>query len=202
MPMHTVVAAALLDRGYKVLSQGLMISRELTLEEWRACGVALTDVANRTSWAIGDWLVYGAGRGDYGEYYQEARTITGRSFESLSQYARVSKTFPIEQRETAVPWSFYREALRLPEKQRAQSLNLASRNQWTRDGFAEYISTRDGAQASVAKTISVTPTSHHGPSKGWKPASHHVLIQCPSCGFTFEPKRRQRVAAAVPDVIE
>lgn len=110
------------DRGYQVTPQGLAISRPLTLDEWRSCGVVLTANANRITWAIGDWLVYGAARGDYGEYYMDARTITGRSFESLSQYARVSTTFPADQRAIAVPWSFYREALRLPDGERQRSL--------------------------------------------------------------------------------
>jgi hypothetical protein len=201
--MTTVVATALVpDRGYKVLTQGLMISRALTFEEWRACGLALAEVANRTNWAIGDWLVYGAGRGDYGEYYVEARTITGRSFESLSQYARLSQAFPVERRAVGVPWSFYREALRLPEHERQYSLTLAQRNQWTRDGFAEFISTRDGATPSVAKAISIARVATPRAGGGWHRAkSHHKILQCPSCGFKFEPKRRHRVVQAGAGVV-
>jgi hypothetical protein len=192
----TVVSAtATVDRGYRLAAQGLEISRPLLFDEWCACGVALTHVANRTGWAIGDWLVYASGRGDYGEYYQEARAITGRSFESLSQYARVSRTFQIGERSIAVPWSFYREALRLPAHERARTLELAQANQWTKDGLAEFISTRDGAAPSVAAALSdKTARGRASHGIGWNShKSHHRLLQCPSCGFRFEPKRRRRL---------
>lgn len=184
-----------MSRGYQLMPHGLLIDRDLTRAEWCACGAALTKVVNRASWAIGDWLVYGAGRGDYGEYYQDARLITGRSFESLSQYARVSQSFSGADRAIGVPWSFYREALRLPERDRLHALSVAQANQWTRDGLAEFISTRDGSQPSVAKTISEVVS--RGPQRvnngGWHPAPHHRVVRCPSCGFKFEPKRRRRL---------
>jgi hypothetical protein len=189
-----------IDRGFEVGRYGLSISRPLTLDEWRDCGVALTHGANRMSWAIGDWLIYGAGRGDYGEYYMEARQITGRSCESLSQHARVSRAFRAELRAVDVPWSFYREALRLPESERGRTLILAAQNHWTRDGLAAFISTRDGAEPSVSKKISETrrfvrPGAKAG-ATGWKPPSHHTVMRCPSCGHEFEPKRgiRRRYA--------
>jgi len=193
MAVTTVVATALLDRPYCVVPHGLEITRALSFDEWRACGVALTTIANRTNWAIGDWLVYGAGRGDFGAYYGEAAAITGRSFESLSQYARVSQTFPIAQRDVPVPWSFYREALRAPVQDRVRALELAARNGWTKDGLAEYISTRDGAAPPRAKAIA-DGSAHHRTAGGWHThKSHHRLMQCPSCGFKFEPKRRHRL---------
>jgi hypothetical protein len=184
------------DRGYEVTASGLRIDRDLTVEEWRACGAALTTAAGRIGWAIGDWLIYGAGRGDYGEYYHDAQRITGRSFEALSQYARVSRAFAWDQRTIALPWSFYRETLRLSAPERDRTLRLAAQNAWTRDGLAEFISTRDGAAPSVAVAISETRTRKpwHGAdgAKGWKPPSHHTMLECPQCGCRFEPKRRQR----------
>lgn len=191
------------ERGYQVLPQGLSVSRALTLDEWRACGAVLTAHATRITWAIGDWLVYGSGRGDYGEFYVDARTITGRSFESLSQCARVSKTFPIAQRSVAVPWSFYREALRLPEAERERTLCLALSNQWTRDGLAAFISTRDGAQPTPARALSEAPSSTRVNNGGWhNHKSHHKVMQCPSCGFKFEPKRRKRVTLVLPQAVD
>lgn len=191
-----VAAAVVVDRGYRVLTEGLVFSRALTWAEWRACGAALAGIANRTTWAIGDWLVYAGGRGDYGEFYQEACAITGRSLESLSQHARVSQAFPINRRAVAVPWSFYREALRLPEHERQRSLLIAEQNHWTRDGLAAFISTRDGASPSLAKTISESSGTPHPKRANWQKPTHHRRVQCPSCGFTFEPKRRHRLTLA------
>lgn len=206
MSVNTVMPAALIERPYKVLTHGLMIMRSLSFEEWRACGVALTEIANRTTWAIGDWLVYGAGRGDYGTYYQEAATITGRSLESLSQAARVSQAYPIEQRTIAVSWSFYREALRLPDGERLRSLDIAQKNTWTRDGLADYISTREVAEPSMAKRLSDGTTVNRTQKvrARWhqRPRQHHRILQCPSCGFKFEPKRRQRLTVVQQEDVQ
>jgi hypothetical protein len=200
MQAHTVAAAALIERPYHLDTHGLVIDRALTSEEWCAVGDRIAAIASGTNWAIGDWLVYAAGRGDFGEFYMEARRITGRSFESLSQYARVSQTFPLSSRAVRVPWSFYREALRLPEPDRLRSLDLAYRNSWTRDGLAEFISTRDGAAPSVAKALTEREVSARRPlANGWhqKQTSHHSLTQCPSCGFKFERKRRTRAVLSL-----
>ena len=58
MLTSTVASSISIDRGYKVSANALVVSRALTFDEWRSCGVALAAVANRTNWVMGDWLVY------------------------------------------------------------------------------------------------------------------------------------------------
>lgn len=185
---------ALVDRGYKLLATGLVVTRVLTYAEWRHVGECLMEVVNRTNWAIGDWLVYGDGRGGYGETYAEAARITGRSFESLSQSARVSSDFPLgEPRRHQVPWSIYREALRLEPALRDEALGQAASQRWTRDQFARACL---GWGPHVPTSLTTEPqrtVGHVGaPSArlSWRPlrnTDHHRRVQCPRCGHRFEP---------------
>jgi len=166
------------------------------------------EVVNRTNWAIGDWLTYGDGRGEYGQTYVEAARITGRSFESLSQSARVSREFPIDHRGYPVPWSIYRESLRLDPGDRDHALRAAVQQRWTRDQFAHYCIegeapelTSDAADVLQAEAIrrgNPEPTRSarrpHFSRMSWRPArktNHHRRVTCPKCHHVFEPRDRE-----------
>lgn len=183
------------DRGYKVLDAGLLINRELTREEWCDIGHRLTQVHTRTTWAIGDWLVYGEGRGEYGSSYVLAAEITGRRFHSLSQAARVSRAFPIAQRSIAVPWSFYREALALiSDSERQRCLMVAAKNRWTRDDLADYLKGRPTAPLETETHIDAVKRVRSERWTSWaRKRNHHAKMKCPKCGHEFEPKRGRLV---------
>ena len=77
---------------------GLQVRGVPTLAEWAHVGQTLFQLGNATAWAIGDWLLYGEGRGDWGETYTQAVDLTKRSYGSLAQCARVSRGFNFEAR--------------------------------------------------------------------------------------------------------
>lgn len=176
------------DRGYRLIPTGLVVTRALTFEEWKTVGRCLMEVINRTNWAIGDWLTYGDGRGEYGQTYTEAAIITGRSFESLSQAARVSREFSMDARSFALPWSLYREALRLCAEDRADALAEAVRRRWTRDQFTHFCIHGDSREeaadtASGPILVRALPATWHPNGK----RTHHRLVTCPNCQHAFEP---------------
>ena len=185
--MSAVATAPIVEKGYKVIADGLIVTRALSFEEWKALGTTLTEVLNRTTWAIGDWLVYGSGRGDFGEYYQEAQRITHRSYDVLSQASRVSKAFPIDARSFALPWSHYREVLRLEAGDRVMALRAAQQNGWTRDALADFINGRESTPASQRPTQ--RPIRSNDSYRGWQRNPKHNVTQCPQCGHTWEPRK-------------
>jgi hypothetical protein len=183
--------ATVVDKGYKVLECGLSISRALSSEEWRRLGQHLAQVHARTLWALGDWLNAGK-QEDGAPDYAYAAEVTGRSFESLSQLARVARAFPLERRTHGMPWSFYREALRLPDGERAHALNVAQYNAWSRDELADYIKSQGCDALERTHTVTrIDATSAQRAASGvtragWKRAkSHHKQQHCPRCGYTW-----------------
>ncbi len=185
----SVTVATVADKGYRLVTAGLVIDRSLSLDEWLALGRNLQASVNRLQWAIGDWLAYGAGRGEYGATYEHAAIITGRSYETLGQYLRVSNEFQAAERDAPVSWSFYREALRLPVVERLRTLHLAAENRWTRDDMADYIASRGSVPLSTRKQVS----DRGDAVKTWqRNKRHRYMITCPECGHEWE-QARQRV---------
>ena len=66
-------------------------------------------MGSAVSWALGDWLVYGEGRGDWGEKYTQAMSETGKSYESLVNFMVVSKAFELKRRRFNLSHSHHRE---------------------------------------------------------------------------------------------
>jgi hypothetical protein len=181
---HQAVAVET-TRGYRLTRVGLVIDRDLSLEEWIACGEKLAAFASSTAFAIGDWLVYGNGRGEYGETYTEAARITGRSYESLGQYDRVSRAFPIASRDPRVSWTIYRRVAVLPDSQRASAIRIAAEQKLTaRDVLAHVQSKGEATLASTRRTRALD---------GWRPTEAQGMkthVTCPGCGHHFEIRRK------------
>jgi hypothetical protein len=190
----TVTPPAPVQKGYRLERVGLLVDRILTRAEWIACGEKIAAMANATNWAIGDWLCYGNGRDDWGGTYETAHRLTGRSFESLSQYARVSRDYPHDQRQTTVCWTVHRAAVVLPPEDRARALACAAANGWTRDDMDRFIATRETVSIETfeAERAELANVNRRKVSK-WRPADQQAKkrrIACPNCGHQFDIRRQ------------
>lgn len=175
-------------RGWRIDPRGLVVVRSLALEEWLAVGTHLAQLATGTTWAVGDWLVFGAG-GDYGRRYLEAIETFEKTWEQLREYQRVSAAFPREARVVGLSWSHHREALRLLKPDRTRALQLAATNEWTRNAFALYIDSRLGRETElldVGEDIdeddaeALTQKARGGPRR-----KRITPVRCPHCGQEF-----------------
>ncbi|MGE0444517.1 MAG: hypothetical protein AB7P99_04760 [Vicinamibacterales bacterium] len=199
-----VTAGALVpSKGYIIGQVALEILRPLTRDEWEAIGRRLRAVASATQWAIGDWLVFGQGCGEYGQTYQRAAEITGRSWETLSQYARVSRAYARDCRRPDVSWTIHREALRLLEADRPAALALAASKGWTRERFAGHV---DKLQRRALGKYSKDPD--HAPARlrqrvaRWRTNGPKGFTICPSCGHRIEHRRKGDAAGLGSDLEE
>ena len=111
-------------------------------------------------WATGDWLIYGEGRGDWGETYTQAIDLTKKSYASLAQYARVSREFNFEARFKTLSWSHHHAVLTLPPGERQELLARCETEQWTRDDVREHL--------REERAVRRTDPQHLCPKCGWR----------------------------------
>lgn len=194
-PLAAHVAELLANgKGYELTKTGVVFHRVLSDDEFDALGLKIARFANATAWALGDWLVAGGGRGPDGHVYDRGHEVSGRSYASLQQYARVSEAYAHDDR-ALVPWSFYREALRLPTRERLDALGMAKVNNWTVVGLIDHINVRQGEMHSLLgghqKTGSLVRT---GRRVGW---IQKRRVRCPKCNHAFDVRRKEFAEAHI-----
>lgn len=188
-------AAAWAAAGYQITARGLVFEQGkwISLETWLGVGRKIAQIINGSTWALGDWIAYGAGRDSYGKSYEHAITVTGRTYESLSQAARVSQAFPHHQRSVKVTWSHYREALRLPEVDRLEMLSEAEKEHWSRDRFSQEIE-RLLATLGDRPVREIQQVAHRVVASKQTGSRTSHDMRCPNCGHRWTTRRG--VAAA------
>ena len=125
-PLHACPAFRLGPIGLRVIGHPGFV-------EWERAGRQLFGLGNAVAWAVGDWLIYGSGRGAWGESYARAVDLTKRSYGSLAQSGRVSRAFPVEARFKNLSWSHHQAALGVGPEHRRSFLQRAEAEHWTRD---------------------------------------------------------------------
>jgi hypothetical protein len=180
-----------ITKGYALEVQGLVVLRPLSLKEWMELGKELFSLREKTTWAVGDWLVYGDGRlqtewfskhgnrgagRTYTNTYQLAQQITGYSYHTLITKAATSRAFPFDVRLTSqVPWSMHARATALPANQRIEVLQRAADERWTHAQLDEYIIHANHVAAIVGLR----------PLRGRSARRKKHLVQCPECHHQF-----------------
>ncbi len=198
-------------RGYRFGPFGITFERDLTDPEFLECGQRTASIINGSTWALGDWLVYGLGRGPKGDMYGQARKLTGRTYDSLVQLTKVAEAFPVGRRTAKVPWSHYREALRLPEGERLAFLERDEAAHWGRDQLSQQIerylaakrgrpvrevrggntSTRERRQADRRGEDAGRRATDDGP-KTAGPRTNAAMC-CPNCGHRWTARLQRDV---------
>lgn len=85
---------------------GWIAPAELTKEEWQEFGLKIGQVNGALNWIIGDWLL---ASDKWGEMYEEAMELTGKSYETLKKYKYISSQFELGRRLPNLSWSHYQE---------------------------------------------------------------------------------------------
>lgn len=98
-------------------STGLQFDDGATLEQWEEVGDYLTRVGGAVNWWIGDWLLYGEGRPEWGDKYEEAIERFGRKYDSIAQVKSVSKNIEFCTRVQDLSWAHHRAVASLPPKE-------------------------------------------------------------------------------------
>ena len=151
----TVAAdGALVLGAFRLTRTGLEVTGTPTLDEWQAFGQTLFGLSNASLWAIGDWIVYGEGRGDWGEMYTQAIDATQKSYDTMRHAAWIAEMFQFGRRRPNLSWSHHKEVVSLPEPEQDHWLDVAAREGLSRTELRERV--RDARHATLPDPEPVT----------------------------------------------
>jgi hypothetical protein len=119
------------DIVHMIDTRGLRLPARLSYECWLSVGTRLATVLTSTAWCLGDWLVYGetafTGR------YRDAIEQTGLVYQTLRNYAWVTRRFPLSRRRDGLSFSHHAEVVSLPEPEQDFWLRKAEELSWSRN---------------------------------------------------------------------
>jgi N6-adenosine-specific RNA methylase IME4 len=101
--------------GCRLTASGIVFDGAPTFEEWESAGAFLQRCEGAVQFWIGDWLLYGESRPDWGDHYDEAMSRFGVGRDTLLDYRRVAKAIPPPLRNAKLSWWHHRETVPLAE---------------------------------------------------------------------------------------
>ncbi|MER7056150.1 MULTISPECIES: LmbU family transcriptional regulator [unclassified Streptomyces] len=130
-PRQPHAAGAATPRRGQVLTTkvGLQMPAGMAYDEWERAGRQLADVLDSSSWWLGDWLVYG--KDHYTDRYQRGIRAVGLSYQTLRNYAWVSRRFDLTRRRPALSFQHHAELASMPTEEQELWLDRAERRQWS-----------------------------------------------------------------------
>lgn len=157
-PPHPDTPMIQLAHGIYATRTGAMINENITLEDFCTGLSNCQALANAATWALGDLLVYGESRNEWGETYTQALDLTQKSYSTLTNAVYVSNAYPPEERVDGLSWSHHREiaSVKNPDERRAL-LTQAANEGWSREQL------RDAAKGARApgKKVTTCPQCGH-----------------------------------------
>ncbi|MEW1568645.1 LmbU family transcriptional regulator [Streptomyces sp. NPDC093509] len=129
-PQQPRTVAAGTRRGQVLTTRvGLQMPELMAYDEWERAGRQLADVLDSSSWWLGDWLVYG--KDHYTDRYQRGIRAVGLSYQTLRNYAWVSRRFPLARRRAGLSFQHHAELASMPAEEQDRWLERAERQRWT-----------------------------------------------------------------------
>ncbi|OQD55160.1 antibiotic biosynthesis protein [Streptomyces phaeoluteigriseus] len=121
----------------------------LTFENWESAGRELSGIVNSSSWWLGDWLVYG--KDHYGDRYERGVRAAGLRYQTLRNYAWVSRRFDMKRRRPALSFQHHAEIASLPAEEQEQWLDQAERQGWSTKQLRTAMRLARGAEVPEAQ---------------------------------------------------
>jgi len=125
---------------------GLQMAPNLTFETWQRAGGQLAGVIDSSSWWLGDWLVYG--KDHYADRYQLGIRTAGLKYQTLRNYAWVSRRFDMKRRRSGLTFQHHAEVASLPFDKQETWLDEAEQKRWTTKQLRTAIKTCDGSESA------------------------------------------------------
>jgi hypothetical protein len=178
--MTEIVQIGSLTDAVRISETELVVVQDLSFDQWSNLMETLSKMDTAFQFALGDALNYGEKR--YGERYAQAIECTGKEYQSLANYAWVSKAVPAEVRMSGLSWTHHRLVARLTPQEQSTLLQKAYTEQWTVSALQE---------AVTGKPVTSKVAEHIAVPKGMTPADAERILKvgascsglCDSCPY-------------------
>lgn len=108
---------------------GLQMPPGMNFDDWEQAGRRLAGVLDSSAWWLGDWLVYG--KDNYADRYQRGIRAAGLKYQTLRNYAWVSRRFDHSRRRAKLTFQHHAEVASLPMDEQELWLQRAEELCWT-----------------------------------------------------------------------
>lgn len=108
---------------------GLRMPAGMNFDDWEQAGRRLAGILDSSAWWLGDWLVYG--KDNYDDRYQRGIRAAGLKYQTLRNYAWVSRRFDYSRRRPALTFQHHAEVASLPLDDQETWLQRAQDGGWS-----------------------------------------------------------------------
>ncbi|HEX4791597.1 MAG TPA: LmbU family transcriptional regulator, partial [Actinospica sp.] len=108
---------------------GLQMPPAMNFDDWEQAGRRLAGILDSSAWWLGDWLVYG--KDNYADRYQRGIRAAGLKYQTLRNYAWVSRRFDQSRRRAKLTFQHHAEVASLPLDEQELWLQRAEELSWT-----------------------------------------------------------------------
>ncbi|RJO71045.1 hypothetical protein D5S18_27445 [Nocardia panacis] len=180
---------------------GLHITDKLTFETWELAGHRLSGIVDSSTWCLGDWLVYG--KSSFPDRYHRAIRAAGLQYQTLRNYAWVSRRFPLERRRAQLSFQHHAEVASLPIEKQDLWLDRAVASTWTTKQLRTQIRQAQHATPTakkVDKAVALLPAISLEGSRlpSWRKAAEYQGIDFDQWVITTLDRAAERALEALP----
>ena len=155
---------------------GLRLPADLPFDDWERAGHRLSSVVNSSLWCLGDWLVHG--KKNYADRYMRAIRTAGLQYQTLRNYAWVSRRFSWDRRRPLLTFQHHAEVASMPQDEQDRWLDQAEQKAWTTKQLRAHIrqgrieETDDARKNALIPRIEV----HNSRLELWRRAADHFGV--------------------------
>lgn len=129
---------------------GLQLPRQLPFDEWVGIGRQLSALDSLSAWGLGDWLAYGEEA--YNGRYRNAIEQTSLDYQTLRNYAWVSRRFSISRRRETLSFGHHAEVASLSEPEQEFWLRKAESLSWSRNRLRQEVRASLRERSSISES--------------------------------------------------
>jgi hypothetical protein len=111
--------------GAVLTSVGIQFDPGTSFDQWHTVGSMLERMNGAVQWWIGDWLLYGENRPEWGDGYEQAISIFKLSYSTLANYKRVAKRVEFSRRRENLPFDHHEAVACLEDELQEEVLSMA-----------------------------------------------------------------------------
>lgn len=160
---------------------GITFLKDLEFDDWYKLMQTLQRLETAFQFGIGDALNYG--QTQYGEKYSQAMDATGFAYQSLANWAWVSKSVPHHNRVSGLSWSHHRVVAKLPVDQQKEILLSAYSQQMSATDVVAVLSGDVEPQKKVSVKVPDGMTADEANEILTKSVANKKEDVCASCPY-------------------